>query len=119
MNVQLKASVVIATIILAIQACAPSESLQVMSSRDALPEDCEVMVYSPGQDKPENYDLLATIKFGDTGLSVSCGEETIREAMRAEACKIGANSIIITWEASPSLAVTCYRVVAELVHIEK
>ena len=53
MNVQLKASVVIATIILAIQACAPSESLQVKSSRDALPEDCEVMVYTPGQDKPE------------------------------------------------------------------
>jgi hypothetical protein len=110
-------STLIATIII-VQACAPSKNLQVTEARESLPKDCIVDIFPPDTEKPETYDVLATIKIDDAGLSVSCGKEQARETMRVEACRIGANAIIIQREHNPSLVSTCYRATAELVHVE-
>ena len=103
--------------VLVIQGCSSSKSLSVTSARDPLPENCQVTVYSPEVSKPSQYQTLGTVKFGEAGLSVSCDEKAVKEAMRVEACRVGANGIIILKEKSPSLWSTCYRATAELVHI--
>ena len=117
MKIQFKTLIIIAAA-LVLQACASSENLQVASARPALPEDCKVRVYSPGEDRPGDYEVLGTVKFGDAGFSVSCGEDAIREAMRVEACRVGANGIIVIKEKFPSLASTCYRATADLVYVK-
>ena len=105
------------TAALMIQGCAPSKSLNVTSTRDPLPDDCQATVYTPETNKPDDYEILATVKFGEAGLSLSCDEKSIKEAMRVEACKVGANGIIIVKEKWPSLVSDCYRATADLVYI--
>ena len=56
---------------LMIQGCAPSKSLNVISDRDPLPDDCKAAVYTPDAAKPDHYEILAKVKFGEAGLSLS------------------------------------------------
>lgn len=104
---------------LIIQGCASSKSLTVTSARDPFPEDCQATVYPPGSPRPDQYQTLAKVKFGEAGLSVSCDEKAVKEAMRVEACRVGADGIIILKEKSPDIWSTCYRATAALVHIGK
>ena len=105
------------TFALLVQGCSSSKSLTVNSARDPLPENCRATVYAPEATKPGQYEIIATVKFGDAGFSVSCDEKAVKEAMRIEACRVGANGIIILKDKSPDLWSTCYRATAELVHI--
>jgi hypothetical protein len=110
--------ILIITLALFIQACAYSKNIEVTSTRQPLPQNCEVKVYSPDEGTPENFELLATVSFDDAGFSVSCGEDDVKEAMRVEACKVGANGIIIIKESFPSVLSTCYRATAHLVYVQ-
>ena len=103
---------------LMIQGCSPSKNLNVTSARDPLPANCQATLYPPETPKPDQYQILAKVKFGEKGLSVSCDENAVKEAMRVEACKVGANGIIILKEKSPDIWSTCYRATAVLVHME-
>lgn len=102
---------------LLIQGCAPSQRTTVTSARDPLPEDCQVRIYAPEETRPDQYEFLGTVKSGEKGLSIHCSKEEVREAMRVEACKAGANGVIIVKEKYPDVLSTCYRATAELVHI--
>ena len=101
-----------------IQGCAPSEKVKVTSAREALLEDCTVTIFGLNDQKPANFESLATIKLGEKGLSVSCDRESVEESMRVEACRVGANAILIVKEKDPDLWSTCYRATAELVYVE-
>ncbi len=61
------------------------------------------------------YEQIATVTFGDTGVSLKCDRPTIAEAMRVEACRVGANAAILVHEEEPDFWSTCYRVTAKLV----
>lgn len=118
MENKIKLTAILASAML-LQACVSSKSLNVSAARDPFPDNCQATVYSPESDRPKHYETLATVKFGDTGFSVFCGERSVKEAMRVEACKVGANSIIILRQKSPDYFwSTCYRASAELVHVE-
>ncbi len=97
------------------QGCAPSTSLQTVAAKDPLPANCRPLIYYHTDELPENYEVVATVRHGDAGVSVSCGKEDIRQLMFAEACVAGANGILIKDEKSPSLVSTCYRVTAEYI----
>ena len=84
-------------------------------AKDPLPSDCRPLIFLPVDQLPENYETVATVKYGDAGFSVGCGKEDIRVRMSAEACQAGANGILIMEEKNPSLASTCYRVTAEFI----
>ena len=102
----------------AVQGCATSHKVQVVSTRGALPENCPVTKYSLNAERPADYEVLATLKIGEKGLSVSCTREEAEASMRAEACRVGANAIIIVKEKEPDLWSTCYRATVELVYVE-
>lgn len=98
--------------------CAPREKVNVTSSRAALPENCPITLYGVNDKRPANYETLATIKLGEKGLSVSCSRNEVEAEMRTQACKAGANAIIVLKEKGPDVWSTCYRVTAELVYAE-
>ncbi len=102
----------------AFQGCAPSEKVWVSSPRDALPENCPVTLYGVNEQKPAKYESLGIIKLGEKGLSISCQRKDAEAEMQAEACKAGANAIIIVTEKEPDLLSTCYRATAELAYVE-
>ncbi|OPX37305.1 MAG: hypothetical protein B1H12_05195 [Desulfobacteraceae bacterium 4484_190.2] len=110
--------ILIITLALFIQTCSYSKNIELTSTRQPLPQNCEVKVYSPDEGTPENFEVFATVRFDDAGFSVSCSEDDVKEAMRIEACKIGANGIIIIKENFPSLLSTCYRATAKLVYVQ-
>ena len=114
----MKASIILMVLVLAM-GCAPREKVNVTSARAALPDNCPVTLYGVNEQKPTNYETLATIKFGEKGLSISCSRHEIEAEMRAQACKAGANAIIVVKEKNPDLLSTCYRATAELVHVER
>lgn len=61
------------------------------------------------------YEQIATVTFGDTGVTLQCDCPTIAEAMRVEACRLGANAALLVHEEEPDVWSTCYRVSAKLV----
>ncbi len=107
----------ILAIALMVQGCAPSQRTTVTSAREPLPENCPVRIYAPEETRPDQYEFLGTVKSGEKGLSIHCSKEEVREVMRVEACKAGANGVIIVKEKYPDVLSTCYRATAELVHI--
>lgn len=102
-----------------IQGCAPSSDLKTVEVKDSLPGDCRPLVFLPVDQLPESYELVATVKYGDTGLSVHCSKEDIRVKMSAEACRAGANGIVIKKEKDPDIVSSCYRVSAEFISYEE
>jgi hypothetical protein len=102
-------------IIWTIQGCAPTTRLNTVLVKDPLPSNCRPLVFLPGDQLPENYETVATVRHGDSGFSVSCGKEDIRVRMSAEACQAGANGILIKKEETPRLVSTCYRVTADFI----
>lgn len=95
--------------------CAPSENVVNVESRDPLPSNCRPEIFHSVDQLTGKYQMLELVEFGDAGMSVGCGKEEIREKLRVEACKAGANGILIVEEHNPSLVSTCYRVTAELI----
>lgn len=101
------------------QGCASSKKIEISTKREALSADCQPRFFLPADKTPISYEKLGTLKFGDTGFSVSCGRDQVRESMRIEACKAGANGIFLVTEKNPDLWSTCYRVTAELIYFEQ
>jgi len=103
----------------AIQGCAPTTNLDTVEVKEPLPDNCRPIIFLPVDQLPVGYETVAIVEHGDAGLSVHCGKEDIRERMSAEACKAGANGIVIRTEKDPSLVSTCYRVSAEFISYQE
>jgi hypothetical protein len=85
-------------------------------------------VQNPSECKPEiikKKDLngipiqfKGSIRIAESGFSVNCSEEKIREKLKDEACSIDANLINITQEAFPNLMSTCYQCIADFYYVQ-
>ena len=93
--------------------------METLVAKDPLSSDCRPLIFLPVDQLPENYETVATVKHGDSGFSVGCGKEDIRVKMSEEACRAGANGIVIREEKDPGLASTCYRVTAEFISYQE
>ena len=103
--------------ILSLAACAATEKVKVAETMPPLPADCQPVVYRSGDTLPARYKVLGEISYGDSGMSVSCGRDTVTERLRQQACKAGANGIRINKEKTMDLWSSCYRVDAELLSV--
>ena len=68
----------------------------------------------PGFPAPGGARFLGEARYGDTGFSIRCNEQDIRELLRRHACNRGADAVLLVKESRPNRLSTCYRVVAQL-----
>lgn len=61
----------------------------------------------------DEVEILGTIKAGDSGFSVKCGEAYVLKQFQQEACALGADLINIIDESRFDILSTCYRAKAE------
>lgn len=78
-------------------------------------EDCEVTFIETKQNEKVPGRLLGTIKIGDSGVSMNCDERRVRSILWDEACKIGADIVVLREIKKPGFMSSCYRVTADLV----
>lgn len=114
----MKYYVALPSLILALQACAPSKAVLVDRQREALPLNCPVKTLSSSDVPLDRYDQIAVATFGDTGFSLICDKATVHEAMRVEACRVGANALLLVHEEEPNWLSSCYRAAAKLVWLK-
>lgn len=111
------------TALLSIQGCAgPAVSLTEISTAPPLPISCNPRIYEQGQLVPSSATLLAEVSFGDMygfmGGS-DCDRPVVRERLRNQACRSGADAAKITREAYPSaIGSGCYRLSAQLYKLQ-
>lgn len=103
---------------LAVFGCAPSikrEGYIVTPSEKDI--DCKVTVTKQEDFHAEQTKLLGTMKIGDSGFSAHCGEAEALKILRAEACKLGAQVIVLRDIKLPGIMSSCYRVTADFVSL--
>jgi hypothetical protein len=98
--------------------CAATEKINVAKALPPLPPACKPVIYSDNNSPPAGYKVVGLVEYGDSGLSVECSKDMVMERMRQQACKAGANGILVKKVKGPGLELsTCYRVEAELISI--
>jgi hypothetical protein len=98
--------------------CAPSLQRQgyvVTPSQQA--RDCEVVITKQEDFHSENFKVLGTMRVADAGLSTNCSEHDVLAILRTEACKLGAQAIVLRDIKRPGLTSSCYRVTADFVSL--
>lgn len=63
-------------------------------------------------------EILGSIKAGDSGFSVKCGEAYVLNQFQREACALGADLVNIINESRFDLLSTCYRAKAEFLRFK-
>lgn len=66
----------------------------------------------------DEVEILGSIKAGDSGLSVKCGEAYVLRQFLQEACALGADLINIIDESRFDVLSTCYRAKAEFLRFK-
>lgn len=94
-------------------ACGPRIRLHDVAPGAALPEDCRPILIRPEHRAPPGSTLLGDARFSDTGFSVRCDERHVFEGLRRNACRLGADIVVLVQQTSPNFGSTCHRVVAE------
>ena len=89
------------------------ESLPV--NKDA---QCGILIKKNFQYKKEEVEILGSIKAGDSGLSVKCGEAYVLKQFQQEACALGADLINIMNESRLDILSSCYRAKAEFLRFQ-
>ena len=80
-------------------------------------ENCEVRFVRDTLSLNGKLIKVGATRLGDSGVSISCGEERARETLKEEACGLGANIVCITYEQYPDFLSTCYRCNADFYHL--
>jgi len=80
--------------------------------------DCDPNIFVKLDLSGVNKKYLGTIKLDDSGFTSNCSKSRAFSFLKDEACKIGANVVIINEEALPNLGSSCYRCIADLYQIE-
>lgn len=68
--------------------------------------------------KKDEVEILGTIRAGDSGFSVKCGEAYVLKQFQQEGCALGADLINITAESRFDVLSTCYRAKAEFLRFK-
>jgi hypothetical protein len=104
---------------LLLAACSPSITRTISKSYAPLDYREEVLVLDLQTPVPAGADAMGSIKFGDTGFSTNCDWETVIEAAKAEARKVGGNAIKITKHRPPNFwGSSCHRITVTVLRIE-
>jgi hypothetical protein len=111
--------VVVALLSSALCACAGSHAgMHRVASTEVLPPDCRPCVLPVEMPAPKGSVLLASARYGDTRAAVTCSERWVKELLRIQACRSGANAVKIVSESRPNPAGGCYSVQAEFYKLD-
>ncbi len=89
------------------------KSLQI--NKDA---QCDVPIKNNFAYNKDEVEILGSIKAGDSGFSVKCGEAYVLKQFQLEACALGADLINILAESRFDILSTCYRARAEFLRFK-
>ncbi len=107
---------VILLVLLVSAGCGPSlKRIGYETPTAPMRENCDVTFIEPEQNKKIPGKLLGTLKVGDSGVSLDCNETVVRKLLREEACRIGADVVVLRDVQKPGFSSSCYRVTADLV----
>lgn len=80
--------------------------------------DCTVRI-TRNSNVPAGGTVIGTMKIGDSGFSYTCSEDKVLSILRTEACRIGADVIVLNDIRQPDLHSSCYRVTADFIRLEE
>jgi hypothetical protein len=108
-------------LILSLIGCAPSVRRLnykdgVESSAGAGP-DCNPTIRRNLREDPETEEVLGTMKIGDTGFSTNCSEDEVLRILRTEACRLGADVVVLYNIRQPDFISSCYRATADFIRV--
>ena len=75
--------------------------------------NCSVVVVENAAMDTGKVELLGSVRFGDTGFSIDCGENKVLSMLKVEACLLGADIVNLYEIKAPDIWSTCYRVKAD------
>lgn len=81
--------------------------------------DCTVVVIENAAVDSSNAVLLGSVRIGDTGFSIDCGENKVISMLKVEACLLGADIINLYDIKTPDILSSCYRVKADFYKLNK
>lgn len=79
---------------------------------------CDIPIKKNFPHSRNEIEILGSIRAGDSGLSVKCGEAYVLKRFQQEACALGADLINITDESRFDILSTCYRAKAEFLRFK-
>lgn len=79
---------------------------------------CSVPIKNNFPYKKDEVEILGSIRAGDSGFSVKCGEAYVLKQFQLEACALGADLINIIAESRFDVLSTCYRAKAEFLRFK-
>lgn len=100
-----------------LSACAPKMSTNISHRYAPLDYREEVQVLEIDDPDPNDFEVLGTVKLGDTGFSVDCGREEVIDKAKMEARKVGGNGIKIIKHTLPDFASSCHRITANIIKV--
>ena len=89
------------------------------STYNSRPDNCELTGYMPGQVVKEETEIIGYYSVQETGFSVICSWDEVKEKIRLKACQVGSDIIQFTQIDTPSISSTCYRAKANFLKIKK
>ena len=79
---------------------------------------CSIPIKKNFPYKKDEVEILGSIRAGDSGFSVKCGEAYVLKQFQQEACALGADLINIIKESRFDILSTCYRAKAEFLRLK-
>ena len=98
--------------------CSPRISSSLIKNYPTLEYNDEVVVLELDDKRPDNSEVLGSLKIGDTGFSTKCNYDIVLDNAKLEARKFGGNAIMITKHKKPDFWSTCHRIQATILRIK-
>lgn len=90
-------------------ACSHKTKATALKTYEPIAYNKEVSVLEINDKKPEQVEVLGTIRIRDTGFSLKCNKEMAIEKAKLKAREMGGNWVHITKHKKPDLWSTCHR----------
>lgn len=99
--------------------CAPRVTTTISKSYSPVDYREDIRVLGLQDPLPTKFDVLGTVKIGDTGFSTNCGWDVVVENAKMEARKAGGNAIKIVQHTPPSImGSSCHQIAANILRVE-
>lgn len=104
---------------LLLTSCGPRVATTINNTYTPIAYDDEVTIIQQGSSRPENAEVLGTVKVGDNGFTARCTYKDVITEAKMEARKAGGNALHITRHHSPDLLSTCHRITAKILKVKE
>lgn len=103
--------------------CSTQMDIQVIGRPDAAPlasrdRSCDIRMYETTDTPPPTCQEVGDVYVGDSGYSVDCDYDQVRERAREQACLFGADAIQEIRHQYPNFHSTCHQVRARLLRCD-